>query len=111
MRSYMRDFNLGKDFNEDIPASVGMTSEDMYEMYKLLAIAKYQDRYVIPEAHQETADKLEEAMSSGCSVDFAEIPGGSTAKKGPVPIAIQTFHLTKKRANAENYSETMEEEN
>lgn len=111
MRSYMRDFNLGKDFNEDIPASVGMTSEDMYEMYKLLAIAKYQDRYVIPEAHQETADKLEEAMSSGCSVDFAEIPGGSTATKGPVPIAIQTFHLTKKRANAENYSETMEEEN
>ena len=54
MRSYMRDFNLGNEFNDSIPASVGMSSEDLYEMYKLLAIAKYQDRYVIPAAHQET---------------------------------------------------------
>lgn len=109
MRSYMRDFNLGNDFNEEIPNSVGMSAEDMYEMYKLLAIAKYQDRYVIPAAHQETADKLEEAMNAGCSVDFTEIPGGPTADRKPIPIALETFHLTKKRAVAETHVEIEEE--
>ena len=39
--------------NESIPASVGMTGGDVYEMYRLLAIAKYDERYVIPTAHLE----------------------------------------------------------
>lgn len=108
MRSYMRDFNLGSDFNQSIPATVGMTGEQMYEMYKLLAIAKYQDRYVIPAAHQETAARLEEAMSSGCSVDFDEIPGGPDADRKPIPVAIETFNLTKKRAVSETHSQIVE---
>lgn len=105
MRSYMRDYNLGNDFNEAIPVSVDMSSENMYEMYKLLAIAKYQDRYVIPAAHQETADRLEEAMNTGCSVDFDEIPGGPAGDRKPIPITLETFHLTKKRASADTTSE------
>ena len=108
MRSYMRDFNLGGDFNQSIPVSVGMTGEQMYEMYKLLAIAKYQDRYVIPAAHQETATRLEEAMSSGCSVDFDEIPGGPDSDRKPIPVAIETFNLTKKRAASETHSQIVE---
>ena len=55
MRSYMRDINLGREPRPEIPAAVGMDEETMYEMYRLLAIAKYDDRYVIPEAHAETA--------------------------------------------------------
>ena len=39
----------------------------MYEMYRLLAIAKYEERYVIPKAHVEQAHELEEL---GCSLDF-----------------------------------------
>ncbi len=49
------------------PAAVGMTGEAMYEMYRLLAIAKYEERYVIPKAHEEQAHELEEL---GCSLDF-----------------------------------------
>ena len=41
-------------------------------MYRLMAIAKYADRYVIPTAHVERADELEEI---GCSLDFEEGPG------------------------------------
>ena len=104
MRSYMRDYNLGRDFDESIPASVGMTGEEMYDMYKLLAIAKYQDRYVIPAAHRESADRLDESMS-GCSVDFDAYPGGPTNDRKPIPIAIESFHLTKKRANADTSEE------
>ena len=54
MRSYMRDINLGREPREEIAEAVGMTGEQVYEMYKLLAIAKYDDRYVIPTASPET---------------------------------------------------------
>jgi nitrate reductase beta subunit len=60
MRSYMRDINMGRDPDGTIPAAVGMTEEDMYDMYRLLAIAKYDERYVIPPAHAEQAHSLEE---------------------------------------------------
>jgi nitrate reductase beta subunit len=46
-----------------------MTEESMYEMYRLLAIAKYDERYVIPPAHAEQAHALEE-LATECSVDF-----------------------------------------
>ena len=49
-----------------------MTGGAMYEMYRLMAIAKYEERYVIPKAHVEQAHDLEEI---GCSLDFDERPG------------------------------------
>ncbi|MDO5747249.1 MAG: nitrate reductase subunit beta [Actinomycetaceae bacterium] len=54
MRSYMRDVNLGQETNPEIPRSVGMDEDDIKEMYRLLSIAKYEDRYVIPTSHPET---------------------------------------------------------
>ncbi|WP_459587854.1 nitrate reductase subunit beta [Corynebacterium camporealensis] len=54
MRSYMRDFNLGREPQEEIAAAVGMTGRDMQDMYRLLSIAKYDDRYVIPTASPES---------------------------------------------------------
>ncbi|QGU07075.1 Respiratory nitrate reductase 1 beta chain [Corynebacterium occultum] len=54
MRSYMRDINLGDEPQERIAEAVGMTGKKIQEMYRLLAIAKYDDRYVIPTASPET---------------------------------------------------------
>ena len=54
MRSYMRDINLGREPQEEIAQAVGMTGEDLYNMYRLHAIAKYDDRYVIPTTSPET---------------------------------------------------------
>src|SRR5699024_4827132 len=54
MRSYMRDINLGNEPQEEIAEAVGMTGKQSQEMYRLLAIAKYDDRYVIPTASPET---------------------------------------------------------
>ena len=67
MRSFMRDINLGRDPDDSIPQAVGMDAEDMYEMFRLLAIAKYDDRYVIPTAHAEQAHGLEE-LATDCPV-------------------------------------------
>lgn len=54
MRSYMRDISLGKTADESIPAAVGMTGADIRNMYHLLGVSKYDDRYVIPTASPET---------------------------------------------------------
>ena len=67
----------------------------MYEMYRLMAIAKYDERYVIPTAHVEQAHDLEEL---GCSLDFDEGPGMydsgpfGEASGRPAPVAVETFH-------------------
>ena len=54
MRSYMRDINLGNEPREEIAEAVGMDGKKIQQMYRLLAIAKYDDRYVIPTASPET---------------------------------------------------------
>ncbi len=74
MRSQMRRDNLGEEPDEAIAASVGMTPIEIEEMYRLCAIAKYDDRYVIPAAHREIADNLTERQG-GCGLDFAGGPG------------------------------------
>ena len=60
MRSHMRDVNLGREVDEEIAESVGMTGKQLEEMYRLLAIAKYDDRYVIPEGGSAPAPRMEE---------------------------------------------------
>ncbi|MGO1459797.1 MAG: nitrate reductase subunit beta [Flaviflexus sp.] len=70
MRSYMRDINLGAEGNEEIAQAVGMTGEDIEDMYRLMALAKYDERYVIPTAHAETARELDQiALQAGCSLE------------------------------------------
>ena len=44
-----------------------MTAAEIEEMYRLLAIARYEDRYVIPPAHREVAARLE-GHDGGCPV-------------------------------------------
>lgn len=78
MRSYMRDIYLDKDSNEEIAHAVGLTGEDLRDMYELLSVAKREDRFVIPTAHAETARELnsiaDEALS-GCSLTTAGMNG------------------------------------
>jgi len=104
MRAYMRDHNLGEAGDPSIPAAVGLDEEQMYELYRLLAIAKYEDRYVIPEAHAEVGRQLDE---SACSLDFEGGPGAYSsgsfgeASGRPVPVAVETFHALAQRQTSE----------
>ena len=74
MRSYMRDINMGWQTDESIAESVGMTGQEIKDMYRLLAIAKYDERYVIPPAHYEDAHKLEN-VATDCSLNVDGGPG------------------------------------
>ena len=76
MRSYMRDINLGREPREGIANAVGMDGETMQEMYRLLAIAKYEDRYVIPVGHHESAHDLE-GVGTDCPLNAPGGPGMS----------------------------------
>jgi len=104
MRSYLRGITMRSEADESIAEAVGMSGAQMYAMYRLLAIAKYEDRYVIPTAHEERAHELEEIA---CSLDYDEGPGmyGSgpfgEASGRPVPVAVETFHALKQRQSSE----------
>ena len=78
MRSYMRDIHLGKDPQEEIAAAVGMSGEQVQAMYRLLAIAKYNDRYVSPTTHPEIERSLDDFR---CSLDGT----GGVGMGGPRP--------------------------
>ncbi len=78
MRRYMRELSLGGEADVSVAASVGMEVGDMEDMYRLLAIAKYYERFVIPSAHAELAGALS-AQQGACGLDFAGGPGGCGA--------------------------------
>ncbi len=105
MRSYMRDINLGREGDEQIAEAVGMSGAEMYEMFRLLALAKYDERYVIPTAHKEQAHALEE-LATDCPVGGGGSgPFGEGSGAGPVPVAIQTLAETKARMQADDMAE------
>jgi nitrate reductase beta subunit len=112
MRSYMRDVNLGRDTRPQIPESVGMTEESLYSLYRLLAIAKYEDRYVIPSGYAVPSNLKGQAEEPGCSLDFDGGPGMYLTGSGPfgeasgtpVPVAVETFHALKERQSSESLS-------
>ncbi|MFC8502587.1 nitrate reductase subunit beta [Pedococcus sp. NPDC057267] len=110
MRSYMRDINLGRDPDESIPQAVGMDGETMYDMFRLLALAKYDERYVIPTAHAEQAHALEE-LATECSLDYEGGPG-MMGESGPfgegsgglTPVAVENFQMLRQRQTADDLS-------
>ncbi len=113
MRSFMRDINLGREPDVSIPESAGMTPEDIEDMHRLLAIAKYDERYVIPTAHveggdpQDLAHRLEETATQ-CSLDVDGGPGmGASGPFGessgvPTAVAVENFHMLKQRQTGES---------
>ena len=107
MRSYMRGINLDDERDERIAQAVGMTGAEIEEMYRLLAIAKYEERYVIPSAHSEQAHALEEMA---CSLDYEGGPGMGgagpfgTSSGQSVPVAVENFHVLAERQTADRPS-------
>ena len=70
MRQYMRAKNIGKEYNLKQLEGLGLTDTMIEEMYRLLAIAKYEDRFVIPPAHKEEFMHLYHEQGS-TGFDFA----------------------------------------
>ncbi len=70
MRAWMRAKTFGETGFDKLPASVGLTEDQMQEMYRYLAIADYSDRFVIPTSHAEYAsDAFGQRSACGFSDD------------------------------------------
>ncbi len=69
MRAFMRARTMeGRDANELLDA-VGLSRSQLDDMYRILAIANYEDRFVIPTTHREYAENAFE-MRGGCGFSF-----------------------------------------
>src|SRR6185437_8244170 len=91
VRTVMRAGQLGLDAPDGVAQAGGMTENDMEDLYRLLAIAKYDDRYVIPLAHAEDAGKLLAQHELLCAQ-----PGGDGEfhlQDGPVRDSDGRLHL------------------
>lgn len=64
MRSFMRAATSGKDFDESRLDRVGLTANQTKQMYRLLAIAKYEDRFVIPTSKKEAHTNMYRSQGS-----------------------------------------------
>lgn len=74
MRIHMRNQQTGKTSESELLERVGMDAQEVEDMYRLLAIAKYNDRFVIPPAHREEVEDLFSEQGS-CGLNFAGGPG------------------------------------
>ena len=84
MRAFMRSKTVDNELNTAVLEGTGLTPEQVEEMYHLMAIANYDDRFVIPTSHKEHANDTFGLKSScgfsddgGCGDDkFKNIFGG-----------------------------------
>ena len=79
MRAYMRDRHVDGVNNLELLSQVNLSQEMVEDMYRYMAIANYEDRYVIPTSHREYA---EEAFNirSGCGFSFGNGCSGGNSE-------------------------------
>lgn len=79
MRSYKRSQLVDKVDAQSVLDSVGLSKHQVEEMYRYLAIANYEDRFVIPTAHREEALSDAFAERGGCGFTFGNECNGDSA--------------------------------
>jgi nitrate reductase / nitrite oxidoreductase, beta subunit len=92
VREMMRAHQLGQAADAGLAAAAGASPGELEELFRLLAIAKYDQRYVIPAAHAEDAGRLQaqhEQLFTRCSLDSDGGPG--MGGHGP-PASAEAFH-------------------
>ncbi|TAN67369.1 MAG: nitrate reductase subunit beta [Methylobacter sp.] len=102
MRAYMRSLTVDGVVNTDVLERVSLTQLQVEEMYRYMAIANYEDRFVVPTSHREYASSTFDAygeqggcgfsFGSGCSTgnNDTNLFGGNKKpqRSGGIPIKI-----------------------
>jgi len=93
MRAYMRDRHVERRENAQVLKQAGLTQQDVEQMYRYMAIANYEDRFVIPTTHREYAEDAYDLRGScgfsfgnGCSDGVSEPSLFGGKKRKTVPI-------------------------
>ncbi|MGB0959846.1 MAG: nitrate reductase subunit beta [Halocynthiibacter sp.] len=79
MRAYMRSKTVDGVIDEGIAKRVGLDKDLIEDMYEIMAIANYEDRFVIPTTHREHAEEAYDIRGgcgftdgNGCSTGISE---------------------------------------
>jgi nitrate reductase beta subunit len=97
MRGYMRSKTVEGVVDEGIARAVGLTGAQIEDMYHVMAIANYEDRFVIPTGHREDAEDMYDergacgfSFGNGCSggETRANLFGAPTRKKLQTPTEV-----------------------
>ncbi|MCC0080395.1 MAG: nitrate reductase subunit beta [Rhodobacter sp.] len=75
MRGYMRSKTVDGLIDEGLAARVGLSTAMIEDMYRILALADYEDRFVIPTTHREMVEDAYD-LKGGCG--FTDGNGCST---------------------------------
>jgi nitrate reductase beta subunit len=78
MRGYMRAKTVEGVVAEEMAREVGLTPAQIEEMYHVMAIANYEDRFVIPSGHREDAEDMYDERG-GCGFSFGNGCSGGTS--------------------------------
>ena len=72
MRAYMRAKEVDGEIREDVLKAANLRIDQAESMYRYLAIANYEDRFVIPTSHREYANATYDAFGErgGCGFSF-----------------------------------------
>src|SRR5690606_22756321 len=76
MRAYKRAEQVDGVLDLQVLEQVGLSRDQADDMYRYLAIANYEDRFVVPSAHREDAMSDAFAERSGCGFSFGSGCGG-----------------------------------
>ena len=78
MRAYKRTQAVDGVNDNAVLARAGLTPEQVEDMYRTMAIANYEDRFVVPSSHKEMVqDSFDEKGSCGFSFGNCGSPGAS----------------------------------
>ena len=95
MRAFMRARTIDGMRDDAVAERVGLTSSQILDMYQLMAIANYEDRFVIPTSHRETDENAQELRGScgfsfgnGCSSGISDAGLFGRKKRVPADVAM-----------------------
>jgi nitrate reductase beta subunit len=83
--------------NLAVLTQTGLTVAEVEEMYQIMAIANYEDRFVIPSTHREYAENTFDlrggcgfSFGNGCSDGTSEVSlfGGTKARTIPIKATV-----------------------
>ena len=96
MRAYQRTKHVDGLINRQVLEQVGMSAAQVEEMYRYMAIANYEDRFVIPTTHREYAENTFNVrggcgftFGNGCSEGQTETSLFGSEKKRTIPIKVE----------------------
>jgi nitrate reductase beta subunit len=93
MRAFQRGKHVDGVANQAAIDQVGLSAAEVEAMYRVMAIANYEDRFVIPSTHREYAENAFNvrggcgfSFGNGCSEGTSETSLFGSEKKRTIPI-------------------------